>query len=53
MVDYKEQVFIIDIKANIHCSICYISSKEKRMSNLVMEVTDPSVNIDSASTTTQ
>lgn len=29
IVDFKEQVFILDIKANMQYLICYFSSKEK------------------------
>ena len=28
MVDYKKQVFITGIKANMQCSICYVPPKE-------------------------
>ena len=31
MVDYKEQVFITGIKANMQCSICHVSPKEKEL----------------------
>lgn len=31
IVNYEEQVFIIDIKINIHCVICYILLKERKL----------------------
>ena len=31
MVDYKEQVFITGINANMQCSICHILSKEREL----------------------
>ena len=29
MIDYKEQVLITSIKANIQCSICYVPPKKR------------------------
>lgn len=31
IVDYKEQVFITNIKANMQCLICYVLSKKKEL----------------------
>ena len=31
MVDYKKQVFIINIKANMQCLICHILPKKKKL----------------------
>ena len=28
IVDYKEQVFITEIKANVQCSICHVPPQE-------------------------
>ena len=30
MINYKKQVFIIDIKMNKHCNICKIRSNERQ-----------------------
>ena len=47
MEDYKEQVFITGIKANIQCSICHVPQK-KRIINAVVGAADPAVNLDPA-----
>ena len=31
MVDYKQQVLIIDIKANMQCSICHVLPKKREL----------------------
>ena len=48
MVDYKEQVFITGIKANMPCSICHILPKKKRVSNPVLGAMNLLVNLKSA-----
>ena len=53
IVDYKEQVFSIYIKANMQYSICHVSPKQKRIHNPIMGAMDQSVNMDSACTITQ
>ena len=53
ILDYKEQVCITGIKANMQYSIYHIQPKKKRINNLVMKAIDLLVNINSACMTTQ
>lgn len=43
IIDCEEQVSIISIKANMQCSICYIS-QQKRVNNSVVGATNLLVN---------
>ena len=53
MVDYKEQVFIIGIKANMQYLICHILPKKKIVSNVVVRAADLPVNLELALMTMQ
>ena len=41
IVDYKEQVLITDVKANMQCAICHVSPKEREC----VSVPNPQINL--------
>lgn len=45
ILDYKEQIFVTGIKANIKYLICHILPKKKRVNNPVIEIVNLSVKL--------